>query len=322
MESLMGSRPHIYRDEPNWPSLPDGFVLGDVAAVAVDRRDRVYLFNRGPNPMVVVGADGAFIDTWGQDIFTGAHGVYAGPDGCIYCTDWDDHTVRKCTPEGKVLLEIGVPHKASPYMSGQPFNRPTHTVLSPNLDYLYVTDGYGNAKVHKFSADGRLVKSWGESGADPGQFNLPHAICCDADGWLYVADRENHRIQIFDLDGRYEAQINNLHRPGGLCLSPGSSPICYIGELGPYYGFNRMAPNLGPRISITSSDGKLLGRLAGDPPAGNHPGQFLSPHSIAVDSRGNLYVGQVGTLSWPSLFPGTPIPKDLCRVKKLTRVAA
>ena len=183
-------------------------------------------------------------------------------------------------------MTIGEPHKPPPYMSGKPFNRPTNTVLSPDLDYLYVTDGYGNPKVHKFTVDGKWVESWGESGSGPGEFNLPHAICCDADGWLYVADRENHRIQVFDLNGRYETQINNLHRPGGLCLAGGASPIFYVGELGPYYSFNRHAPNLGPRISIMTPDGTLLGRLAGDPPVGNLPGQFMSTHSVAVDSTG------------------------------------
>ncbi|WP_316980070.1 peptidyl-alpha-hydroxyglycine alpha-amidating lyase family protein [Shumkonia mesophila] len=320
MDAIMGTGAYTYRAEENWPTLPKDIEIGDAAAVAVDKRDRVYLFNRGPNPIIVVDSAGNFLDTWGQDVFSGAHGLHIGADDCIYCTDWVDHTVRKCSLDGKVLMEFGVSNKPGPYMSGKPFNRCTHTALSPDLDFLYVTDGYGNAHVHKFSADGKLLHTWGGSGADEGQFNLPHAICCDADGWLYVADRENHRIQIFDGNGKYETQINNLHRPCGLCLSNDESPICYVGEIGPYYSFNRTAPNLGPRISIMTRDGKLLGRLAGDPPAGNNPGQFLSPHGLAVDSRGNLYVGQVGTLSWPSLFPGTPVPDNLCRVRKLTRI--
>jgi len=318
MDVVMGTGAYAYRVEVNWPTLPDDIEMGDVAGVAVDRRDRVYLFNRGPNPMIVVDPDGNFLDTWGQGVFAGAHGVHVGADDCIYCTDWVDHTVRKCTPDGKVLMQLGEPRKPAPYMSGKPFNRCTHTATSPDLRHLYVTDGYDNARVHVFSSDGTLLRSWGEPGADPGQFNLPHAICCDDDGWLYVADRENHRIQIFDGDGNFRGQINNLHRPCGLCLSPGKSPIFYVGELGPYYSFNRNAPNLGPRISIVTRDGKLLGRLAGVPPAGNEPGQFLSPHALAVDSHGSLYVGQVGTLSWPSLFPDKPVPATLCRVRKLT----
>jgi hypothetical protein len=323
MAVFMGSGDYTFRVEDNWPKLPPDLVLGDVSAVAVDDKDRVYLFNRGPNPMVIVDRAGNFLDTWGQNVFKDAHGVYVGPDGYIYCTDWGDHTVRRCTPDGKVLMTLGTPNEPAPYMSGRPFNRCTQTVLSPDMDYLYVTDGYGNAKVHKFTRDGKYVTSWGESGSGPGEFNLPHAICCDKNGFFYVADRENHRIQIFDGDGRFETQINNLHRPGGLYLMESAGEtICYIGELGPFYSFNRRAPNLGPRISIMTPDGKLLGRLAGDPPYGNAPGQFLSTHSVALDSRGNIYVGQVGMNSWPALFPGEPIPEDLCQVRKLVRVNA
>ena len=320
MSVVMGSGDYRYRAEEHWPNLPPGFELGDVSAVAVDDRNQVYLFNRGPNPMVVVDDAGNFVRSWGQGVFKSAHGVYVGPDGYIYCTDWGDHTVRRCTPEGRVLMTIGTPDRAAPYMSGKPFNRCTQTVLSPDMEHLFVTDGYGNAQIHKFTYHGKYVTSWGQSGSGQGEFNLPHAICCDADGWLYVADRENHRIQIFDQEGRFETQINNLHRPGGLCLLGDRDPVCYVGELGPFYPFNRNAPNLGPRISIMRRDGMLLGRLAGDPPAGNAPGQFLSTHSIALNSRGDLYVGQVGNNSWPMLFPGVPIPADLCHIRKLVRI--
>ena len=320
MNVVMGSGTYTYRVETDWPKLPKGMEMGDVAALAVDRRDRVYLFNRGPNPMIIVDKDGNFLSTWGQGVFPGPHGVHIGADDCVYCTDWVDHTVRKCTLDGEVLMELGEPNKPAPYMSGKPFNRPTHTATSPDMRYLYVTDGYDNAKVHKFSADGELLESWGGPGADPGEFNLPHVIHCDEEGRLYVADRENHRVQFFDAEGNYEGQISNLHRPCGLCISPGKSPVFYVGELGPYYSFNRNAPNLGPRISIVTREGKLLGRLAGNPPAGNEPGQFLSPHALDIDSEGNLYVGQVGTLSWPSLFPDKPVPADICRVRKLTYI--
>ena len=177
-----------------------------MSAVAVDRRDRVYLFNRGPNPMIVVDIAGNFIETWGQKTFASAHGVTIGADDCVYCTDWVDHTVRKCTKPGEVLMEIGTPGEPAPYMSGRPFNRCTATALSPDLSHMYVTDGYGNARVHKYTADGRLVASWGESGCDRGEFDLPHAICCDKDGLLWVADRENHRIQVFDGNGNTRAR--------------------------------------------------------------------------------------------------------------------
>ena len=142
-------------------------------------------------------------------------------------------------------------------MSGEPFHRCTHTALSPQGD-IYVSDGYGNARVHKYSPDGKLLFSWGEPGTDPGQFNIVHNICTDADGWVYVADRENHRVQVFDGNGKYEAQWNNLHRPCGLYMPHGRHPVCYIGELGPGMAVNRNSPNLGPRVSIVDNQGKLL----------------------------------------------------------------
>ena len=99
------------------------------------------------------------------------------------------------------------------------------------------------------SPDGRLLMSWGEPGTDPGQFNVPHNICCDPDGWVYVADRENHRVQVFDGDGKFETQWNNLHRPNGMCMAIGRNPLLYIGEGGPSGEINRDWPNIGPRVS-------------------------------------------------------------------------
>lgn len=302
-----------------WERLPDGWELGDVAAVGVDRCDRVYVFNRGRHPMIVFDRDGNFLSSWGEGSFARPHGIHMGPDDTIYCTDDGNHAVHQCTLEGKVLLTIGIPGRPAPSFSGAPFHRCTHTALSPHGD-IYVSDGYGNARVHKFSAGGKLLLSWGEPGTDPGQFNLPHNIGCDADGWVYVADRENHRVQVFDGNGKYETQWNNMHRPSGLYMTPGKCPLCYIGELGPYLPVNRGMPNLGPRLSILNHEGKLLARLVRVPPAGTSPGQFLSPHGIAVDSRGDIYVGDVASVAWPSLFPERPMPRPLRRMQKLIKV--
>ena len=149
--------------------------------------------------------------------------------------------MRKCTTDGKVLLTIGIPDKPAPFMSGEPFHRCTHTALSPKGE-IYVSDGYGNACVHKYTPDGKLIKSWGEPGTDPGQFNLVHNIVADADGWVYVADRENHRVQVFDGNGKYETQWNNLHRPCALCCCGGKKPNFIIGELGPGMPVNLNSP--------------------------------------------------------------------------------
>ncbi len=108
----------------------------------------------------------------------------------------------------------------------------------------------------------------------------------------------------------------------GFFVTPGKCPICYVGEIGPYYGFNRGAPNLGPRVSVLDHKGTVLARLGHEPLAGTRPGQFLSPHGLAVDSRGDLYVGEVAVTAWPSLFPGEPVPKPLRSLQKFTRLPA
>ena len=321
MSVVLGSGEFTYRLVENWEKLPQGYEFGDVAAVAVDKQDRVYVFNRGAHPMCVFDRDGNFLTSWGEDVFHHAHGLHIGPDETLYCTDDGDHTVRQCTLSGKVLLEIGIPGRPSGFMSGTPFNRCTHTALSPKGE-IYVSDGYGNARVHKYAPDGKVIASWGGSGCGPGEFNLPHNICCDGDGWVYVADRENHRVQVFDGNGRFETQWHDLHRPSGLYMPPGKCPICYIGEIGPYLEFNRGAPNLGPRITIVDHEGKLITRLGIEPAAGTGPGQFLSPHGLAVDSRGDLYVGEVAVTAWPSLFPGKPMPRPVRSLQKFAKLPA
>ena len=220
MPTILGSGEHRYRVVENWAKLPDGWSLTDVASVAVDSKDRIYVFNRGAHPMVVLDREGNFITSWGEGLFNRAHGLHIDADDNLYCTDDGDHTVRKCSTDGKVLLTIGIPNKPAPFMSGEPFHRCTHTALSPKGE-IYVSDGYGNACVHKYSPDGKLLKTWGEPGTDPGQFNIVHNIATDADGWVYVADRENHRVQVFDGNGKYETQWNNLHRPCALCCCGG-----------------------------------------------------------------------------------------------------
>jgi DNA-binding beta-propeller fold protein YncE len=302
-----------------WGKLPPGWSFKEVAAVATDREDRVYVFNRGEHPVIVFDREGNFLRSWGEAQFSRPHGMRIAPDDTIYLTDDLLHTVRKCTPEGRILLEIGIPGEPAPYMSGKPFYRCTHTALSPAGD-IYVSDGYGNARVHKYSADGKLLLSWGEPGSDTGQFNIVHNICCDADGWVYVADRENHRVQIFDGTGRYETQWNNLHRPCGLFMPAGRCQICYIGELGPVLSANRTVPNLGPRLTIVDHHGRKLARIGGMH-AGLGRGEFIAPHGIAVDSRGDIYVGEVSFTMWPALFPEEPMPFQLRSLQKFRKVA-
>ena len=237
-----------------------------------------------------------------------------GPDDTLFCSDDGDHTVRKCTLDGKVLFTLGAAGKPAPFMSGDPFNRCTHVAIDPRNGDFYVSDGYGNARVHKFSPDGELLFSWGDSGTDPGQFNIVHNIATDREGWVYVADRENHRVQVFDPNGKFETQWVNMARPCGLYIDQGAG-ISYIGELGVAIGPNAAALRLGPRISLYDTQGNLLARL-GDQPEGGALGQFYAPHGICIDSRGDIYVGEV---SWTAVGSQLDPPRELRSLQKLVR---
>jgi hypothetical protein len=176
----VGSGDYRYRVNADWAKLPDGWSFKEVGGVGCDRNDNVYVFNRGAHPMMVFDRDGNFLRSWGEGQYPRAHGVHVAPDDTIFLTDDGGHFVRKVTLDGKVLLELGVPGKPSPYMSGTPFHRCTHTALSPGGD-IYVSDGYGNSRVHKYSPDGKLLMSWGAPGTGEGEFNIVHNICCDVD---------------------------------------------------------------------------------------------------------------------------------------------
>jgi DNA-binding beta-propeller fold protein YncE len=253
--------------------MPDEIVLGDCAAVGVDKNDNVYAFNRGYHPVAVFDKDGNLLRTWGEGVFTRPHGVHVAPDDTIWLTDDGDHTVRHCTLDGKVLLTLGIPGTAAPYMSGGPFHRCTHTALSPQGD-LYVSDGYGNARVHKFAADGTLIMSWGEPGTGPGQFNLPHGVWIDRKGRVLVADRENDRVQVFDQQGKL-LKIWPTKLIGPAVMYVDGDDVVYIVE-----------HNAG-LVSVLTLEGERLAQW-GDP-------MYKSCHGVWCDSRGDLYVVRPGT---------------------------
>ncbi len=315
---VVGEGAFRYEVVEDWARLPDGWGLVEVAAVGVDSRDNIYVFNRGPHPVIVLDRDGRFLHSWGEGLFKRPHGLHVAPDDTLFLTDDGDHTVRHCTAGGKVLLTLGIPGKPAPFMSGKPFHRCTHTALTPSGDIL-VSDGYGNARIHKYAPDGRHLMSWGSCGIDPGQFNIPHNIVCDKDGWVYVADRESHRIQVFDVNGRFETQWHTVHRPSALCLPRSGCPHCYVGELGPALPLTRDFPNLGPRLSVLDMTGKVLARIGAATP-GLAPDQFIGPHGLAVDSHRDVYVGEVSRTFWSGFWPETPIPDGVRCLRKLRRI--
>jgi DNA-binding beta-propeller fold protein YncE len=294
-----------YEALAQWGSFPPGRSFVEVAGVATDSQDRVYVFNRGEHPLIVFDRDGRFLKSWGEGQFQRPHGIFIGSDDAVYCTDDLDHTVRKFTPDGKLLLTLGSSGRPSDTgivdidyrtirRGGPPFNRPTNLTLAADGS-MYVTDGYGNARVHCFAADGQLLFSWGEPGSGPGQFNLPHGIAVDRLGRVYVADRENSRIQVFTSKGEFLTEWTDVLRPMQIFID--RRDRAFVVELGWQAGlFPWQTPPTpeppGARLSVFDLEGRLLASWAseGDPCA---PGNFFAPHSIWMDSRGDLYIGEV-----------------------------
>ncbi len=288
-----------------WEQLPPGYVHRDVDGVATDSRDRVYLLTRGDARVIVYERDGTFVTSWGENIFTPrTHGITIGPDDSVWTVDDGDHTVRKFTPDGKQLMIIGTPGVASDtgydgktvqsiQRGAPPFNRPTDAAVAPNGD-LYVVDGYGNARVHHFTADGKLIRSWGEPGTGPGQFHLPHAVFVLRDGRVMVADRENDRIQFFSPEGKYLDQWTHVQRPTDMYVD--RDGLVYVSELWWRVGQSSFVHgpikyDLPGRVSVLDLNGNVLLRwCSADRCAA---GNFIAPHCLCVDSRGDLYVGEV-----------------------------
>ena len=299
----------------DWHQLPDGMTLHETPGVAVDADDRLFALTRNTdNPVLVFDSDGSFVRTFGAGTFSArTHAITIAPDGSVFCVDDGRHTVTKWTPEGELLLTIGRPDEPAEKFSGEPFNRPTDVAVASDGS-LYISDGYGNARVHHYSAEGELLHSWGSPGIDRGQFMCPHNISIDADDRLYVADREALRVQVFDGEGTLLDVWHDVHRPCGLTV--GQDGLVYIGELN---GVALMdgALGIGHRVSVYDRSGTLLGRF-GAVEEGSDAGQFIAPHSVAVDSRGDVYVGEVSyTIAGSRLDP----PRELKSLNKLVRTA-
>jgi NHL repeat len=305
-----------YRPVVGWGRLPEGWSYVEATSVGVDSRDNVYVFNRGAHPVVVFDREGNFLRAWGEGMFRRPHGITVGPDDALWLTDDHHQTVRRFTTDGRLRLTIGTPDRAAARESGEPFNGPTHVALCPRTGAVYVSDGYGNSRVHKYDPEGRHLLSWGEGGTDPGRFNIPHNIATDADGLVYVADRENHRVQVFDGEGRYLGQWNNLHRPCALFVDRRQDDLFFVGELGSDYAVNAHVPNIGNRVSVLRRSGELVTRI-GDRFAGEGPGQFVAPHGCAVDSRGALYVAEV---AWTRTGSREKPPREIRSLQKFEPV--
>ncbi len=271
--TVVGSGSHTYELVEGWGKLPEGWEFKQVAGVAVDSKDNVYVFNRSAHPVIVFDRDGKFLRSFGEGIFKNAHGMAFAKDGTLWMADNGDHTVRHVSPEGKVLRTLGTPGtEAEP---GKPFRKPTDVAVAPD-GYIYVSDGYGNSRVHVYNPMGQYKTSWGQPGVGDGDFNLPHNIWVMQDGRVLVSDRENHRVQVFELSGKHIETWPDFIQPTDI----------YVDKEGTVY-----VAELRNRVSVCDSKGKVLARWGRVPT--KEPGYFMAPHAIWADSRGDLYVGEV-----------------------------
>jgi len=276
--TTVGTGKYTYDLVENWAKLPAGETFGNVSAVATDSHDQVYVFQRKDPPVLVFDRDGTYRRCWGSGAFANPHGIYIADD-IVYLTDREDSVCLTYTLDGKPLQVLGQrgvhsdtgcekPGALVPHAAG-PFNYPTEMVPGPTRD-LYVTDGYRNARVHRFAADGHLRRSWGEGGKTaPGHFHLPHSLIVDEEGKVYVCDRENNRIQVFSADGEFLTIWPDLRRP--LDISRDRDGIFYISEGG--------VNGLSPRISLMDKHGNVVARW-----------DSLSAHGSWVDAHGDIYL--------------------------------
>lgn len=314
--AILGSGKYTYEvTGENWGNLPEGWFYKEATSVDVDSKDNVYVFNRGNHPIIVFDSEGEVIRSWGEGEFTNPHGVTVAPDDTLWLVDNADHSIRHFTVEGKLLSTLVEKNNSSPKFSGKPVNGPTRLAVDPRNGELLVADGYGNARVHRFSPDGKkLLNSWGEPGTDPGQFVIVHDIAVDKEGWVFIGDRENRRIQIFSPEGKFETQWVNFSRAAGVHVSKHGEELVYVAE---YFSDPTMlyspAGKVGPRITVLNRDGEVLARL-GEESYGDEPGRFYAPHFLATDSKGNIYEAEVAYSEYGAAMDP---PRELRSLQKL-----
>jgi sugar lactone lactonase YvrE len=293
-----------------WEQLPDGVVHRDVSDVSVDASDRVFLLTRSDSRVLVYDRSGEYLASWGEDVLSSKpHGITIAPDGTVWIADEGAHVVRQFTSEGAGLRVLGTPGQPSDtgfdpapkdlfdrvrnVRAGPPFNRPTAVAVARDGE-VYVSDGYGNARIHRFDPDGTLLASFGEHGVERGSFRTPHGICLDRDDRVLVADRGNERVQLFTRDGRF-LDSWDAQRPNSVAAAEDGTIVIghsawMVGNTSWVRGkIETFEPAF---VSLHAPDGELLATIGGGmEPC--RPGNLVTAHGIALDSRGDLYVAEV-----------------------------
>lgn len=276
--TTVGTR-NTYEAIEDFPKLPAGEEFGVVSTVATDSQDNLYVFQRKDPVMMVFDRDGNFLNSWGNGAVESPHGMTISND-LIYITDREGSVAVKFSLDGKPIQILGqrgvysdtgceTPGELVPRAAG-PFNFPTEMAAGPSGD-IYVSDGYRNCRIHRFSPDGRLKNSWGTPGnTGPGQFQLPHSILVDADEKVYVCDRANKRIQIFTADGEFINMWTGMGGPNNMVQD--NDGLFYIAE--------QEADGNPPYLTIRDGDGQVIDRWA-----------IRHAHGLWVDSRGDIYLG-------------------------------
>ena len=276
-------------------------MIGQVSGVDVDSNGDIFVFHRAervwegeeltleliPSPTIFILDDetGNLIESWGADMFVMPHSLTIDKDDNVWLTDVGLHQVFKFDRTGNLLMVIGERGVAGE--DATHFNMPTDVAVAPDGSF-YVSDGYGNSRIVKFSPDGTYLTSWGSKGTAPGQFDVPHSITLDPQGRVYVADRGNARLQIFDGAGKFitEWKSASLGRPWAVRINEAGNVFIIDGGDQPEFWPDRA------RILKLDSEGNILASFGS---YGEAPGQFIWPHTIAIGPDDTLYIGEVAT---------------------------
>ncbi|HIM62034.1 MAG: hypothetical protein COA56_03420 [Dehalococcoidia bacterium] len=282
--TTVGAGKYTYDVDEDWAKLPEGWEM-PAAAVYGDSKDRVFCFNRDPDhPICIFDREGNLVSSWGAGLISFAHAIYLDKEDNVWLVDRNKHQVFKYTNDGKLLMTIGDEGSrsdtgvaqddyssttwSSVTHSGAPFNMPAGIAVN-DAGEIFIADGYANARVHKFTSDGKLIMSWGDPGSGDGQFNLPHGVWIDSQGRVLVSDRENDRVQVFTQDGKFVSSWpTKLIGPALMYVD--DEDIVYIPE------------HNGGMVSVLNLEGDRLAQW-GDI-------KYRSCHGIWVDSHKDLYV--------------------------------